>query len=374
MLETHRTWAVCAGFCLVVTSVVWGQADAPSLNPQAVRGVNYAHIHRRGHGYGSDTSRRELADLREIGVDWIAVTPFGYQPSSLDDHLAGFDPDQPAEAGAPDRPGRDRSLTDRDLADQVAAAHELGVKVLIKPHIWSRDFWQGDMWHGSIDQQDPKAHERWRRSYRLFMLHYARLARDTDADALCIGTELVQQTLQYPGDWRSLIAEVRTVYPGPITYAAHWDQEYGQISFWDDLDAIGISAYFPLDVPDDAQVQQLVDAWQPHKVKITQIQQRYRKPVVFLELGYRPATGAYREPWLDRGGETDPMIQARGYEAVFRAFADEPWWHGLFIWKTFTDPNRPDRHGSGPGYSFRNRPAEQVIQQWFRSVKDLGGK
>jgi Glycoside Hydrolase Family 113 len=371
MLNTRSIMGVLL-ICLLAAGASRGGQAGDTLSPQAVRGVNYAHLHRGGLGYGSAASRRELTNLRGLGVDWVALTPFGYQRSVRQDRVAGFDPDEPLEnfmtprTGRPvERPGGDRSLTDRHLVDEVAAAHALGLKVMIKPHIWSSDFWRGDDWHGTIEQDSAQAHERWRRSYLRFMLHYARLARDTDADALCIGTELVSQTLDHPGDWRTLIQRVREVYPGKVTYAAHWDREFNGITFWDRLDAIGISAYFPLDVPDDATVSQLVDAWRPHKTLIEQVQRRYGKPVVFLEVGYRPATGAYRQPWVDSGGEADPMIQARAYEATFRAFADEPWWRGVFLWKAFTQANQPDHHGPGPGYSFRNRPAQSVVQQWF---------
>jgi len=359
--------------CALVLCVPINAAPPPSgLSPHVIRGVNYAHLHRGGLGYGSEASRRELANLYDLGIRWVALTPFGYQHSVNQDHIAGYDPDEPlaaflkaADDPEANRPGRDRSLTDQHLADQVKHAHELGIKVLIKPHIWSRDFWRGEDWHGTIDQDSPQAHERWRRSYLRFMLHHARLARDTEADALCIGTELVEQTLKHPDDWRTLIAEVRKVYPGKLTYAAHWDREFNGISFWDDLDAIGICAYFPLDVPEDAEVPQIVEAWDKHKTLIAQTHQRFGKPVVFLEIGYRPATNALKEPWQDSGGEVDTAIQQRAYEAMFRAFADEPWWHGLFIWKTFTANQHHDHHEDGPGYSFRHQPAEQVIKHWF---------
>lgn len=343
----------------------------PTLGTHAVRGVNYAHIHRGGRGYGSDASRAELQNLTGLGVDWIALNPFGYQQSSDQDHVAGYDPDAPLEDFTRPQltedqgPGRDRSMTNDHLAQQIRAAHELGVKVMIKPHIWSRDFWNGDNWHGTVDQTTPEAHERWRKSYLRFMLHHARIAEENNADALCLGTELICQTANHHDDWLTLIREVKKIYSGKLTYAAHWDQEFTNISFWGELDAIGISAYFPLDVTDDATIDQLVQAWQPHKQRIEAVHKRYDKPVVFLEVGYRPVTGAYREPWLHRGGEVDAMIQARAFEALFKAYAQEPWWHGVFVWKVFTDAQRGEGRRRGPGFSFRHQPAEHVIQQWF---------
>lgn len=350
-------------------------ADHTTLGPHAVRGVNYAHIHRGGRGYGSEASRKELTHLGELGIDWIALNPFGYQNAADQDHVSGYDPDRPlSDFTAPLQlddlsdtgPGRDRSMTDLHIARQIEHAHELGIKVMIKPHIWSRDFWNGDAWHGTVQQNTPEAHESWRKSYLRFILHHARLAQQTRAEALCIGTELISQTQNHHDDWLTVIREVRKVYDGQLTYAAHWDTEFSHIRFWDQLDVIGISAYFPLDVEDDATVDQLVRAWQPHKARVHAAHTQYQKPVVFLEAGYRPATGAYRAPWLDKGGDHDPMIQARAYEALFRTFRDEPWWHGVFFWKAFTDTTRGDRPNRPPDFSFRNQPAEEVIRQWFK--------
>jgi hypothetical protein len=59
------------------------------------------------------------------------------------------------------------------------------------------------------------------------------------------------------------------------------------------------------------------------------------------------------------------MIQARAYDAVFHTFAGESWWHGAFIWKAFTDSRRDEGHSDSPGYSFRHRPAQEVIHRWF---------
>ena len=46
-------------------------------------------------------------------------------------------------------------------------------------------------------------------------------------------------------EWDELIAAVRTVYSGELTYAANFDQ-YRAVGFWPGLDLIGINAYFPL--------------------------------------------------------------------------------------------------------------------------------
>ncbi|MBS1911822.1 MAG: hypothetical protein JST22_07535 [Bacteroidetes bacterium] len=322
------------------------------------RGVNYAHIHSRGHGYGSQISAAQLDTLHRLGVNAIAITPFGFQRGAHAAGMAGFPIDTSRRRGDP-------SMTTDDLDLEIANAHERGVKVVLKPQLWSNDFWDGGEWHGSVDQDSPAAHASWWNSYRAFALHYAEVAERGHADMYCIGTELVRMTTRYPDEWRTLIGDIRKVYHGKLSYAAHWEHEFDSIPFWDALDYIGITAYFPLNVSDSANVDQLVAAWKPHRERIERLEKRFSRPVLFLEAGYRPATGTYREPWVYEGGSPDAAIQARGYEALFRAFSDAPWWRGVYFWKCFTDPAAAEMHGEDMGFCFRGRPAERVVAAWF---------
>lgn len=330
-------------------------AGAHHLSTDFHRGVNHAHTHRGGLGYGSATSAAELDSLRAIGVNWIAITPFGYQQAAGADALSGF--------GTASEQRRDPSLTDEHLAGEIRTAHRLGIKVTLKPHIWSHDFWDGSAWHGTIDQSTPQAHARWWQSYRAFALHYARLAESAGADLYCIGTELVAMTTRYPEEWRALIADIRKEYHGPLSYAAHWDREVEEIAFWDALDFIGVTAYFPLRLPDSATIDDLVAAWGPYRQRLQNLAARYDRPVLFLEAGYRPVAGTYREPWSYSGGTPDPTAQARAYEAMFAAMYDAEWWHGIYFWKTFTGGVRD--LGDDRSFSFRQLPAEAVVRRWF---------
>jgi len=315
------------------------------------RGVNHAHIHRDGRGYGSSVSAKELAELKAIGVTHIAITPFGYQ--------RGFDNDTIAFGN------RDRSMTDEHLLAEMRHAHELGIAVTLKPHIWSNDFGRGEQWHGTIDQSTPEAHARWWNDYRQLALHYAHLAQQGEIEQYCIGTELVKMTTQYPDQWRALIAEIRQVYDGQLTYAAHWYEEWQQIAFWDALDSIGIAAYFPLDAPIGADVDQLVAAWSPHKRQLEAMHRRTGLPVVFMEVGYRPVVDCHVEPWRHGGGEVSEAAQARAFDAMFIALGGESWWRGAYIWKTFTDPARGHSHADGPGFVFRGTSAQAVLRRWY---------
>lgn len=370
MLRQNALTTLILGISLVAT--VTGSAASrpnetrtrqPALPPGFMRGVNYANIHRRGHQYGSARSFAQLKRLKSVGVEWIAVTPFAYQRTVTSDRVVGF----PGAAGKTAFFRRtDPTLTDQDLRRTIAHAHQLHMKVLIAPHIWSRAFQVSGKWHGDIHQTTVAAHKTWWNSYQHFVLHYAKLARHTHADAYCVGTELVMMTEQYPDQWRSLIGQVRHVYPGPVTYAANWGGEYARIPFWDACDFIGITAYFPLKVHRHATVAQLIDAWQPWIARIARVHRKFHKPIVFLEAGYRNVESSYRHPWTSDGGVRDDAAQANAYAALFAAWHKKPWWQGVFFWKTFTDPSAVDGD-DGASFSFLHRPAERIVRKWYGS-------
>lgn len=336
---------------LAVQSV--GQAQLPA---DFHRGVNYAHIHRGGRGYGSKVSAKTLRELYKNGVRYVALTPFGYQRTYDADHIRG--------GGDPG---------DQHLRDEVKAAHAVGLKVLLKPHIWSNDFWnpQGSgQWHGTIDQKSPEAHARWWQDHCKLILHLAQLAQESGIEMYCLGTELVKMTTTHTAEWRELINSVRKIYHGKLTYAAHWHEEMQKIQFWNDLDYIGVSAYFPLDAPVGADATALKTAWLPHVKKLQQLHDREGKPVMFLEAGYRGVDNCHREPWAYSGGQPDAQAQARAYEAMFSAFGNKPWFQGLYYWKAFTDPTRAHHHSDSPGYAIDGKPAQQVVRAWYASVDE----
>ena len=339
--------------------------DKPSTTPRRLspityhKGSNHAHVHRRGSGYGSPASQRQHKWLHSIGANSIAITPFGFQRGATSSELVGFGPD--------DEPGtRDRSMRLDDMAAEVQSAHKHGLRVMLKPHIWSHDFWDGKEWHGTIRQNSADDHRRWWNSYRKMILYYAEFAEQNGIDYFCVGTELVQMTTRYPEEWRELIADVRAIFSGELTYAAHWDREWREITFWEALDYIGLGAYFPLRLPDTATTDQLVQAWQPYRTAIDSTAKRFNRPVLFLECGYRPVAGTWREPWLYEGGEKSPEAQGRAFEALFRAFEHDSWFRGLYVWKSFTDDAVAGQSGEQTGFLYKGLPGEKILKRWWK--------
>jgi hypothetical protein len=255
--------------------------------------------------------------------------------------------------------------SDEGLTDTVRRLKARGIQSMLKPHIWIRHRGDG-RWRGEIAFETEAEWDLWWDRYRAFALHYAELAEANAIPLYCIGTELRSTVLMAPDRWRDLIREVRGVYGGALTYSANWYREFQEVPFWDDLDYIGIQAYFPLtsDEGPEAGLDALVAGWAGHVADIEQVQRRCGKPVILTEIGYRSTRDAAVEPWQWRSEVgLDNALQARCYEAMFRSFWDRPWFAGLYVWKWFPDDRVSRRRGLG--FTPQGKPAERVLRAWY---------
>jgi hypothetical protein len=252
--------------------------------------------------------------------------------------------------------------SDERMRLEVAHAHALGIKVALKPHLWIR---HGE-WQGALEFADDAAWRAWFKSYRAFILRYAALAERDGYDMLVIGTELKSATLCDPECWRALIAELRGVYHGPLTYAANWD-EAERVPFWSALDFIGIDAYAPIAKKSGAQEPELCLAWNALAKSLEALAKRTGKRVILTELGYRATRDAAMAPatWpeSDPNPRFDGAEQASCFRAAFSTLWGKPWLAGVYVWKWFTD----SRDEQGPtDFSPADKPAESVIGEYYR--------
>ncbi|MEM9144115.1 MAG: glycoside hydrolase, partial [Bacteroidota bacterium] len=195
----------------------------------------------------------------------------------------------------------------------------------------------------------------------------ARLAEKTRAPLLCIGTELEQFVEARPAYWTALIREIRTLYSGKLTYAANWD-EYKRTPFWDQLDYIGVDAYFPLSEEKDPSKEQLKQGWQKWKTAMKELSEKVDRPVLFTEFGYRSMDYTAKKPWLvDRNQDKiNLQAQARATQVVFDEFWTEDWFAGGYIWKWFI--NHEQSGGTGDNrFTPQNKPAQATIQTFYKS-------
>ncbi|WP_350289963.1 glycoside hydrolase [uncultured Croceitalea sp.] len=235
------------------------------------------------------------------------------------------------------------------------------VKIMLKPQIW---VWRGEF-TGDMAMQSEEDWNTLEKTYSDFILTYARLAEDTNAEIYCIGTELEEFVKNRPEYWQELIQKVRSIYKGKLTYAANWD-EYTRTPFWKQLDFIGVDAYFPLNeekFPTQLQMQQ---GWQKWKVKLEAAADKENKNILFTEFGYRSMDFTAKKPWLVDRNEMDVNLkaQADATKAIFEEFWKEDWFAGGFVWKWFI---HHDKSGGIEDNRFtpQNKPAENVIRNYY---------
>ena len=235
------------------------------------------------------------------------------------------------------------------------------VSIMVKPHIW---VWRGEF-TGNIKMDSE---ENWRileESYTQFILTYAKAAENLNADIFCIGTELEQFVANRPIYWQKIIKEIRKIYKGKLTYAANWD-EFKRVTFWKDLDFIGIDAYFPLSNKKSPTIAEYELGWKLHKSEILKVQKQFNKPVIFTEFGYRSVDFNGKKPWDSKRveGGINLEAQANALQAIYNQFWNEEWFAGGFLWKWF---HKHDEVGGEKNNRFtpQNKPAEELIRKLY---------
>lgn len=295
----------------------------------------------------------EVETLVPLGVNALSQTPFAFMRDPRKPEL-GFELDGRGWWG-------ERAEGVRFLAREARAR---GIATLLKPHIWLHGSWPGE-----VEMTSEADWAAWFASYREFLLAWARLAAEEKIEGLCLGTEL-DRTAVRAAEWKALIAEVRAIYPGLLTYAANWDR-FESVPFWEELDAIGVNAYFPLSGAARPSEDELAEAWRPIHARLEALARRTGRPVVFTEVGYHPVEGSCREPWTWDPGDAPraPEVQAAAYQALLDTFLDEEWFGGVFWWKWHATSGREGRRGERKSFSPQGLPAEDVFARAYRAAR-----
>ena len=244
----------------------------------------------------------------------------------------------------------------------IASLRKHNIKIMLKPQLW--------VWHGAytghIDMQNEADWQTFENTYSRFILEFAELAEELNVAVFCIGTELDYFIKNRPEYWFTLIETIRKVYKGKLTYAANWD-EYKRTPFWNDLDYIGIDAYFPLSDLQTPTVEDCKKGWLMHKPIISKYADSLNKPVLFTEFGYRSVDYTAKEPWKSDRSMTEVNLnaQANATQALYETFWQEPWFAGGFVWKWF---HNHDEVGGETNSQFtpQNKPVESIIKSHYQ--------
>ncbi len=353
-------WAACIGLAATLTvgcaesdQVFFADADTTAVADSVPADEPIFDIRSVTLDARSRPDSSLLVHLRDLGVTHLTLVSFGWQ-SALDEPTVRVD--------TTDGWYSESHSGIRRLAQQ---ADTLGMGIILKPHLWVGGY-DEEQERSQIGFDTESEWRQWEAQYRRFLMHYARLAAEVEADVLVLGTELSRSATTRPAFWRDLAAEVRTVYDGRLTYAANWHEEYEAISFWDALDYVGVQAYFPLSSEEAPSLATLQEGWRSHREALAEVHERTQRPVLFTEVGYRSASSAASRPWEWPERDTsakpvDPELQARCYRAFFSTVGRADWLAGAIIWKW-----HPVSEGDRPaGFTPQNKPAERVLRRWF---------
>ena len=296
-------------------------------------------------------AQKHVEQLLQVHANHAAVMPFGFiRDINSPDIVHNTDRQWFGE-------------TKSGAKQYVELLQKNGIEIMLKPQIW---IWKG-AFTGTLKMNSEAHWKQLESSYDDFILTYARLAEESKVPILCIGTELEQFVTNRPDYWKGLIKRIRGVYNGKLTYAANWD-EYTRTTFWEDLDFIGIDAYFPLSDEKTPSVEQLKEGWQPWKEKIATLSKSKEKPVLFTEFGYRSMDFTAKKPWLvDRNDESVNLeAQVNAKKAIFSEFWTEDWFAGGYVWKWFINH---EKSGGDKDNRFtpQNKPAQQVISDVYKT-------
>ena len=144
-----------------------------------------------------------LVQLRDLGVTHLTLVSFGWQENASS-----------TEIGIDTTKGW-YSESHHGIRTLARQADALGMDVILKPHIWVGGYDEAQN-RSEIGFESEARWQEWEANYRRFLMIYARLAADVDADMLVLGTELTRAATERPEFWRDLAADARSVYDGEL--------------------------------------------------------------------------------------------------------------------------------------------------------------
>ncbi|WP_452601730.1 glycoside hydrolase family 113 [Pontimicrobium sp. MEBiC06410] len=298
---------------------------------------------------GVPVNEQHISPVVNINANYAAIMPFGFIKDLKHPKIA-FNTDRQwfgeTKSGA------------KQYAEQLKIK---GIKIMLKPQIW---VWRGEF-TGYIKMETEADWKTLEEAYSKFILEYADLANEINAELFCIGTELELFVENRPKYWDNLITEIKKRYKGKLTYAANWD-EFKRTPFWNRLDFIGVDAYFPVSISKTPTVEECLKGWNAHKETIKGMSLKHNKPILFTEFGYRSVDFSGKEPWRSDRSMTSVNLEAQTNttKALFDTFWKEEWFAGGFIWKWYHD-HETSGGKNNSRFTPQNKPVEELIKAHY---------
>lgn len=324
-------WRAVISFILLNSIFVFSQTDNIQF-----KGISFSAANKV-------TTAKDIRPIADINANYISIVPYGF----LSENTIKYD-------------SRYQWVGERPEAIRhcVQLAHEEGLQVMLKPHIW--------IGHGTYTGHYVcETEEEWKEleeSYHSYILEFVKIAQEEKVAVFSIGTEWGAFVEARPKFWKSLIKDVRAAYDGKVVYAANWD-DYQDVSFWEDLDYIGIDSYFPLSEKGNPRLSELIKSWREIMPKIEAFALKERKKVIFTEFGFKSTSIATVEPWVHKdGGRFSEKVQNLAYKSFFATVWKQSWFAGGFVWKWYHNHSRAGGQGDRD-FTPQNKLAEETIRR-----------
>ncbi|QJD82045.1 glycoside hydrolase family 113 [Cohnella herbarum] len=308
---------------------------------ETVNGMTWGWTGVRGTWMGP-IAEDSMLRMSAMGVNWVAIALSAEQ----------------ATAQSTTIPYREApTVTDEETRWAIRNAKSLGMKVCLKPVVNCADgTWRA---HISFFRQkvpgEPSWSE-WFASYGEFIVHYAKIAEQEGCEMFCVGCEMVQSDSR-EAEWRDLIAKVRAVYSGWITYNCDKYQE-DHVTWWDAVDIISSSGYYP------------IDQWESQLDRIENALSKWNKPFFFMETGCPSREGSSLKPndWSLPGGPSEEEQEAY-YSAMFEACSRREWMRGYMLWDWPAKLYSREEASSNDDYCMFGKKAETIVRNYYTSKK-----
>jgi len=337
----------------------------------------------KGHSWGwpgikgqylGDAPADSMSKLAQTGANWVCIA-FAAEMNKANEPNIHWGEDDPC------------MVTDDEIRRAIELARKNNLKVILKPTVNIKDgTWRGHIQFKKSDGKtiDPGLWSQWWADFNRFLFHYAKIANETNCEMLCLGCEMAT-TEPFVNRWRDLISQMRKVYPGVITYNANHGDET-KIRWWDAVDVIGISAYYPIGTddigkvmydlskvqPSDTTLEALKKRIMPIKENIRKVSEKFNRPIFFIELGLCSAKGASGAPWTHNDANTmiyDGDEQARFYKVMLESFWDEQWFIGYAWWDWHTELYSIEEAKTDTTFCIYGKPAEKIVKEWYSKPK-----
>ena len=302
------------------------------------QGVNY--LQTVEVSLNSFTSMQSLRRIKANGADTVALIGFMHQDAADSIEMK-----------------HSTAVTDKQLIQAIADAHDIGLRVILKPQVLVNNSWAGE-----IKPSSQTAWQQWFESYQSLLQHYAQIAQQHEVAMLVIGTELRHAAIQ--PQFRQLIIAVRKIYMGELSYAAHGTAGLKNFPHWDLLDSVSLTLYPSLGNEWDIENIKLLMA--KKMIELRSISSTIDKPLWIAEIGISSAQDSFREPWLvkERQQSTpDTERQAKVLELWLQSLR-QPWIQGVLIWSWSSNAEQDGMNNTG--FDIQNKPAEKLVSCYWK--------